>query len=168
MRFCLACRSLSSSGPICSKCGRSFDGRLCPQGHLSDLDAKFCSQCRSQALTDGTASIRLGGLLRLLLIAGFLFFLWRFVASSGWGASARHSLSSAYGWLVLQIVQIGFLLLFSWFFFGLFSQTRPLQKAVERMMVSLLVIPFKIIQAVLTLLIRLIAGVSKGGVNNKR
>ena len=164
MRYCLACRSLSSSGPICSQCGRSFDGRLCPNGHLSAFDAHFCSQCRSQSLTDSAASIKLGGVFRVLLVVGFLLLArWLFL-STGWGNGAMRSLSSLYGWFVFQAAQIGFLLLFCWFFFGLFSQTRPLQKAIERMAVQLILIPFKIIGQLLALLLRLVSGGSK----NKR
>ena len=56
MRYCFACRRMSSSGPICSQCGRSFNGSLCSAGHLNAPGARFCSQCGSTSLRQSAVS----------------------------------------------------------------------------------------------------------------
>lgn len=69
MRFCLACRRLSSDTPLCSNCGRSFGGRLCNNKkgrHLNPSAANVCGQCGSTVLIDAAGSIPLNGGARLL------------------------------------------------------------------------------------------------------
>ncbi len=75
MRFCLACRSFSGGGPLCTQCGRSFGGRLC-QGrtrHLNPYDARSCNYCGTANLQDGATSIPLGWLSRLVILAIVFF-----------------------------------------------------------------------------------------------
>ena len=70
MRYCLKCRHLSGSGPLCTHCGRSFGGRLCNHKkgrHLNPPDANFCGQCGSTQLTEATSALPLGWVSRLLL-----------------------------------------------------------------------------------------------------
>jgi hypothetical protein len=73
MRYCLACRNLSGEGAYCTRCGRSFGGRLCggKQRHLNPPDALYCGQCGSQDLSDAADSIPLGSPLKLLVLLGF-------------------------------------------------------------------------------------------------
>ncbi len=52
MKFCYACGKLSPGEALfCSKCGRSFDVRLCPRLHKNSRWAKACSQCGSHELS---------------------------------------------------------------------------------------------------------------------
>ena len=52
MKFCYACEKLSPGEPLfCSKCGRSFDVRLCPRLHKNSRWAKACSLCGSHELS---------------------------------------------------------------------------------------------------------------------
>lgn len=74
MRYCLACRELSGEGAYCTRCGRSFGGRLCggKQRHLNPPDALYCGQCGSPNLTEAADSIPLGSPLRLLVLLGLV------------------------------------------------------------------------------------------------
>lgn len=72
MRYCLACRNLSGEGAYCTRCGRSFGGRLCTgkQRHLNPPDALYCGQCGSRNLAEPAESIPLGSPFKLLLLLG--------------------------------------------------------------------------------------------------
>ena len=52
MKFCYSCGKVSAGEPpFCSKCGRSYDVRLCPRLHKNSRWAKVCSQCGSHELS---------------------------------------------------------------------------------------------------------------------
>ena len=73
MRLCLTCRFVSPDGALlCGRCGRSFDGRLCPRHHLSPAGSQFCVQCGRQDLTEATLHLPLGWLSRVCAW-GFVF-----------------------------------------------------------------------------------------------
>jgi len=53
MKFCYQCGKASAGDPpFCSKCGRSYDVRLCPRMHRNSRYAKACSQCGSHELSE--------------------------------------------------------------------------------------------------------------------
>lgn len=53
MKFCYECGKASAGDPpFCSKCGRSYDVRLCPRMHKNSRWAKVCSQCGSHELSE--------------------------------------------------------------------------------------------------------------------
>ena len=96
MRFCLACRRLSSDTPLCTHCGRSFGGRLCNNRkgrHLNPSAAQVCGTCGSTVLTDPATSIPITGTARLLaggaLLGGIV---WVAPAAAHWiGAATGYS-----------------------------------------------------------------------------
>lgn len=52
MRRCTFCfRFHPGSPPFCSHCGRSFNVRICPRGHVSARGVTFCSECGSSDLS---------------------------------------------------------------------------------------------------------------------
>ena len=148
MRYCLACRRLAASGPICSGCGRSFGGHLCSCKHLNPPDSQFCAQCGSTKLLQSAGSISLGKVMALGLLAGATWWGWRLLAKQHWGEAVGHWLWAAYEWLLWKIVVAGFLLFFGWIFGDLFSPR--IRRGVERVTGSLLVLVFKIIEKLLT------------------
>ena len=52
MRFCPSCRKWVAGRPVyCSNCGRTWNYRICPRGHLNPPDANYCSTCGSLDLS---------------------------------------------------------------------------------------------------------------------
>jgi hypothetical protein len=86
MKFCYQCGRASAGDPVfCSKCGRSYDVRLCPRLHRNSRFAKVCSQCGSRELSQAQppvsfwwkvleflAKVVFGVLLVYLTLAGFV------------------------------------------------------------------------------------------------
>jgi hypothetical protein len=86
MKFCYQCGRASAGEPLfCSKCGRSYDVRLCPRLHRNSRFAKVCSQCGSRELSQAQppvsfwwkvleflAKAAFGVLLVYLTLAGFV------------------------------------------------------------------------------------------------
>jgi len=53
MKFCYQCGKASAGDPpFCSKCGRTYDVRLCPRLHRNSRFAQACSQCGSRELSE--------------------------------------------------------------------------------------------------------------------
>lgn len=77
MKFCYACGKLSAGEPLfCTKCGRSYDVRLCPRLHRNSRWAKACSQCGSHELSQPQPHVSLWWkALELLIRAGGGLFL---------------------------------------------------------------------------------------------
>ncbi len=58
MKFCYQCGKASAGDPpFCSKCGRSFDARLCPRQHRNSRFAKVCSQCGARELSQAQPQV---------------------------------------------------------------------------------------------------------------
>lgn len=58
MKFCYQCGKASAGDPLfCTKCGRTFDARLCPRLHKNSRFAKACSQCGSRELSQAQPQI---------------------------------------------------------------------------------------------------------------
>jgi hypothetical protein len=58
MKFCYQCGRATAGDPLfCSKCGRSYDVRLCPRLHRNSRYAKACSQCGSRELSQPQAAV---------------------------------------------------------------------------------------------------------------
>lgn len=96
MRYCFACRRMSSSGPICSQCGRSFNGSLCSAGHLNAPGARFCSQCGSTSLRPSAVSFSLGCFNRfvalgIVVLGAFWLMGWHLPNISNWRTQAAYS-----------------------------------------------------------------------------
>ena len=86
MKFCYQCGRASAGEPLfCSKCGRSYDVRLCPRLHRNSRFAKVCSQCGSRELSQAEPAVSMwwkvleflakavfGVLLVYLTLAGFV------------------------------------------------------------------------------------------------
>jgi len=52
MKFCYSCGSLTPGVPAyCSKCGRTYDVKLCPRQHANPRNAEVCSKCGSKDLS---------------------------------------------------------------------------------------------------------------------
>jgi predicted amidophosphoribosyltransferase len=60
MKFCYQCGKASAGDPLfCTKCGRTYDVRLCPRLHRNSRFAKACSQCGSRELSQVQPQISL-------------------------------------------------------------------------------------------------------------
>ncbi len=58
MKFCYQCGKASvGDPPFCSKCGRSYDVRLCPRMHQNSRFSKACSQCGSRELSEAQPQV---------------------------------------------------------------------------------------------------------------
>ncbi len=77
MKFCYQCGKASAGDPLfCTKCGRTYDVRLCPRLHKNSRWAKACSQCGSHELTEAQPHVSFGWkVLEVLAKAGFGIFL---------------------------------------------------------------------------------------------
>ena len=155
MRYCLSCRHLASSGPICSQCGRSFGGHLCDAGHLNPPGAQFCAQCGSTKLLQSASSIAVGRVLGLAVLTGALWLGCRALPELHWGETLRHQLALVYAWLLWKLVVFGFLAGLAWLFGDLFSLR--IRRGVERVVGSLFLLLFRIIESILTALFRALA-----------
>jgi hypothetical protein len=73
MKFCYQCGRASAGEPLfCSKCGRSYDVRLCPRLHRNSRFAKVCSQCGSRELSQAQVQVSFWWkVLEFLVRAGF-------------------------------------------------------------------------------------------------
>ncbi len=73
MKFCYQCGKASAGDPpFCSKCGRSYDVRLCPRMHRNSRYAKACSQCGSRELSEPQPRVSLWWkVLEFVVKAGF-------------------------------------------------------------------------------------------------
>jgi hypothetical protein len=61
MKFCYECGKASAGDPLfCTKCGRTYDVRLCPRLHRNSRFAKVCSQCGSRELSQAQPSVSFG------------------------------------------------------------------------------------------------------------
>src|SRR5258708_22454975 len=61
MKFCYQCGRATAGDPLfCTKCGRSYDVRLCPRQHRNSRFAKVCSQCGSRELSQAQPPVSLG------------------------------------------------------------------------------------------------------------
>lgn len=78
MKFCVACGSITPGDPLyCSKCGCTYDVKLCPRQHANPRGAEICGQCGSKDLSKPQP--RVPAVLRLLaimarLVLGLLLF----------------------------------------------------------------------------------------------
>jgi predicted amidophosphoribosyltransferase len=62
MKFCYQCGKASAGDPLfCTKCGRTYDVRLCPRLHRNSRFAKACSQCGSRELSQAQPQVSLWG-----------------------------------------------------------------------------------------------------------
>lgn len=53
MKYCRSCRHLSAGSPIfCPACGRSYNARVCPRGHLNARAARVCGICGARDLSE--------------------------------------------------------------------------------------------------------------------
>lgn len=73
MKFCYQCGKASAGDPpFCSKCGRTYDVRLCPRMHRNSRYAKACSQCGSRELSEPQPRVSFWWkVLEFVLKAGF-------------------------------------------------------------------------------------------------
>ena len=141
MKFCLSCRHLSSSRELsgeslfCPHCGLSFGVRrctACKKKPSSPRDAGHCVHCGGQNLTDATAYLELGWLVKLLVWGG-IFLLGRWVW--GWFVGTRvavgeGTVSTLPSLLPLLDRALFWLLFFGlWYvLLGLLPRTEPLRK----------------------------------------
>ena len=67
MTYCYQCGHLTAGEPLfCSKCGRTYDVKLCPRLHANPRGAEVCSKCGSRELS--TPQPKIPMTLRLLAI----------------------------------------------------------------------------------------------------
>jgi hypothetical protein len=53
MTYCFNCGKYTPGKPLfCSRCGRSYDVKLCPRLHPNSRSAQICSQCGSSELSN--------------------------------------------------------------------------------------------------------------------
>ena len=67
MTYCYNCGHMTAGEPLfCSKCGRTYDVKLCPRLHPNPRGAEICSKCGSRELSTPQPKIPLS--LKLLAI----------------------------------------------------------------------------------------------------
>ena len=79
MIFCRSCgRVWPAESVYCGNCGKTFNARICPDGHTNPMFASVCLTCGSRKLTDGTKGrhlswmFKLAGVAAVAPILGFL------------------------------------------------------------------------------------------------
>jgi RNA polymerase subunit RPABC4/transcription elongation factor Spt4 len=104
MRYCRFCHRLSSrTAQFCRHCGKSFNLKHCPAGHLNSRGTVFCSTCGSTDLSEPQPRVSFGGIFLetfffLLLLLGTLVYLGVFI---------RALLSNPAGLLPLMLIGLG-------------------------------------------------------------
>ena len=67
MTYCYNCGHMTAGEPLfCSKCGRTYDVKLCPRLHPNPRGAEVCSKCGSRELSTPQPKIPIS--LKLLAI----------------------------------------------------------------------------------------------------
>ena len=67
MTYCYNCGHMTAGEPLfCSKCGRTYDVKLCPRLHPNPRGAEVCSKCGSRELSTPQPKIPMS--LKLLAI----------------------------------------------------------------------------------------------------
>jgi hypothetical protein len=84
MKFCHSCGKASAGDPLfCTKCGRTYDVRLCPRLHQNSRWAKACSQCGSRELSEPQPRVsfwwKVLGFLARVFLGLFLLYLSLYV-----------------------------------------------------------------------------------------
>jgi len=52
MKYCYQCGRVTAGKPLyCNSCGRSYNVKLCPRGHVNPRSAEVCAQCGSRDLS---------------------------------------------------------------------------------------------------------------------
>jgi hypothetical protein len=88
MRFCNNCKRLApGKDPFCSRCGCTYDVKLCPRQHINPRAAMLCSQCGSRDLSTPQPklpvflrlirALHLGSLLLLCLLVYVVFYVFQ-------------------------------------------------------------------------------------------
>lgn len=150
MILCLKCgRAARRGSPFCGGCGSSLGHRRCPEGHVSAVNSRVCSQCGSRQLTRGTPSVNLRPILILgLCVLGFS--IGPHILGS-LGRTLDFVFRLWFGHLLELLVTFGFLsVLISWLF-GPRGQS-----FIEKLWMACAHVLVGIVRAVLSLLFRLI------------
>lgn len=68
MKLCISCRHIAQAdAAFCPVCGRTFGGVRCPSGHITQGKVVHCCAiCGSRDLTQGTESLELGCISRIV------------------------------------------------------------------------------------------------------
>lgn len=67
MKYCYHCGTMTAGDPLyCSRCGRTYDVKLCSRQHVNPRGVEVCSQCGSRELS--TPQPRIPMALRLLAL----------------------------------------------------------------------------------------------------
>lgn len=67
MKFCFACGSVTPGEPLyCSKCGCTYDVKLCPKHHANPRGAEVCAKCGSKDFSKPQPRVPVG--LKLLAL----------------------------------------------------------------------------------------------------
>lgn len=115
MKLCLSCRVLAPGKPptehalFCPGCGRSFGVRRCKsckKKPASPRDATHCIHCGGNNLTEATAYLELGWLVRLISWS-FVFLIGRWVWLSVAEGRSTNTTTGASGRTWLDAVLIG-------------------------------------------------------------
>jgi hypothetical protein len=166
MRYCLSCRYLSADSPICTRCGRSFGGRLCDakRRHLNPPDAQFCGQCGSTNLTDATSYVPLGCSLQALVLIVIGGLLWlgagHFLYWGGQGFTVFTGYRSPLVWVIEKCAHV-LIVLFVFYFLSAFipgEAGRQFRGLLTKFCTEALRFTFQMIQGAFRVLGRVIAG----------
>lgn len=108
MRYCRFCHRLSHrAAQFCRHCGKSFNVKRCPSGHLNPRGSTFCSACGSTDLSEPQPHVSIGGMIVesvffLLLLAGTLGYLVIFL---------RRLIENPFALLPLMLMGLGIAIL---------------------------------------------------------
>lgn len=80
MKYCYQCGHVTTGEPLyCNTCGRSYNVKLCPRGHVNPRSAEVCSACGTRDLSTPQPRVPLGVRLMAFLLSlvpgGLLTFL---------------------------------------------------------------------------------------------
>ncbi len=86
MKYCPHCQQWNHGRPMrCRYCGRTWNVRLCPSGHLNPRNANFCGECGSGNLSDPTEGqslfVRIICLIKNIFLIAIVILLIHFVFS---------------------------------------------------------------------------------------
>jgi hypothetical protein len=104
MRYCRSCHRLSGRmAQFCRHCGKSFNMKRCPAGHLNPRGTAFCATCGSTDLSQPQPHVSMGG-----VFLEFFFFLLLLLGTLAYlGIFLRALANNPSGLLPLMLVGVG-------------------------------------------------------------
>jgi uncharacterized protein (DUF983 family) len=104
MKRCNYCFRISFGKPAyCTRCGRSYDLRLCPLGHRNLRTDQFCSRCGSAELSTAAPPPSLLARVSLVIVVGAAIVFAALVAATIAVVAWQHVAAAQFEWPLIRL-----------------------------------------------------------------